>query len=107
MRIEEKMVISLRFVMRNEAGDVMEDILDCEPVQYLHGSGSILPPLEKGIEGLKEGDNKHLEFTIEGGGSYSMNVVIDNIRPATAEELETGKPQEKVPDGACGPGCCC
>lgn len=108
MKIEEKMVVSLRFVMRNGAGEVIEDTMDRGPVQYLHGSGSILPPLEEGIEGLKEGDNKRLDFTIKGGGSYSMDVVIDNIRAGTAEELQIGKPLEKkAPGEACGPGCCC
>jgi FKBP-type peptidyl-prolyl cis-trans isomerase SlyD len=107
MKVETNMVVSLRFVMKNRAGEIMEDIMECEPVQYLHGSGSILPPLENGIEGLRENDTKHLDFTIEGGGIYSMDVVIDNIRPATAEELTTGKPMEKTPDAACGPGCCC
>lgn len=106
MRIEANMVVSLRFAMKNEAGDIMEDIMEREPVQYLHGAGSILPPLEKGIEGLNEGDKKHLDFTIGSGGIYSMDVVIDSIRPATAEELEAGKPKEKA-DETCGPGCCC
>lgn len=107
MKIEANMVVSLRFVMKNEAGETVEDIMQRPPVNYLHGSGNILPPLEKGVEGLTGGDSKHLEFTIENGESYSMDVVIDNIRLATPEELEAGKPQEKKTDPACGPGCCC
>ena len=101
------MVVNLRFVMKNEAGDMIEDTMNSDPVQYLHGSGSILPSLEKGIEGLHEGDIKHLDFTMEGGGYYSMDIFIDKIRPATPEELNIGKPQERVPGEACGPGCCC
>lgn len=101
------MVVALRFVMKNDAGEVMEDIMEQQPVEYLHGSGSILPSLEKGVEGLREGDNKHLDFIMGSGENYSMDVVIDKLRPATAEELLQGKPEEKQPDGACGPDCCC
>lgn len=101
------MVVALRFVMKNEAGEVMEDIMEQPAVEYLHGCGNILPSLENGIEGLGEGDNKHLDLIMGSGESYSIDVVIDRVRPATSTELAQGKPEERKPGGACGPGCCC
>lgn len=107
MKIETDKVVSLRFVMRNEAGEVMEDIMEQAPVQYLHGAGNILPSLENGVEGLQAGESKHLDLMMGSGESYSIDVVIDGIRSATPEELIEGKPEEKQPDGVCGQDCCC
>lgn len=96
--------------MKNERGEVLEDIMDRQPVDYLHGSGNILPLLEAGIEGLQAGDKKSLVFnddTSNAADSYFIDVVIDNVRKATPFELQQGKPEPKPSDETCGPGCCC
>lgn len=109
MKIETNKVVSLRFVMKNKDGDVIEDIMNQPPVDYLHGSGNILPALEAAVEGLKVGDKKLIVFKNgEGSGeNYQMDVVIDSIRLATPGELNSGKPETTQKDGACGPDCCC
>lgn len=55
MKIENNKVVSLHYVMKNEAGDVLQDNLEYMPDQYLHGHGNILPELERLLEGLLEG----------------------------------------------------
>ncbi|MDB5087439.1 MAG: FKBP-type peptidylprolyl isomerase [Mucilaginibacter sp.] len=108
MNIEANRVVSLRFVMKNNNGDVIEDIMNQAPVDYLHGSGNISPALEAAVEGLKVGDKKLIVFkkAESSGENYQMNVVVDNIRLATPSELKSGKP-EPPKDETCGPGCCC
>jgi FKBP-type peptidyl-prolyl cis-trans isomerase SlyD len=109
MNIEANTVVSLRFIMKNNKGDVIEDIMNQPPIDYLHGSGHILPALEAAVEGLKVGDKKLIVFKNgeSSGENYQMDVVIDSIRLATPGELKSGKPETKPKDEACGPGCCC
>jgi FKBP-type peptidyl-prolyl cis-trans isomerase SlyD len=109
MNIEANRVVSLRFVMKNNDGDIIEDIMNQAPVDYLHGSGNILPGIEAAVEGLKVGDKKLIVFkkAESSGENYQMDVVIDNIRTATPSELKSGKPEPMPKDEACGPGCCC
>lgn len=109
MTIEANRVVSLRFVMKNNDGDVIEDIMNQPPVDYLHGSGNILPALEAAVEGLKVGDKKLIVFKNDesSGENYQIDVVIDNVRAATPGELNSGKAEIASKDEACGPGCCC
>ena len=109
MQIEEKTVVALRYVMKNDRGEVLEDILNGSPVRYLHGSGNILPQLEAKLAGLEAGSRKSLSFREPGsttsvGETFYFDVVIDEVRTATEEELQMGKP---VLISDCGPDCCC
>lgn len=106
MKIETGKVVSLRFVMKNAMGDVIEDIMDQAPVEYLHGAGNILPTLEVGVEGLQAGDTKRVAFKNDGSDEeFQIDLIIDAIRLASPEEIKTGKPKRK-PE-ICGPDCCC
>lgn len=107
MNVTTNTVVSLRFVMKNQNGDIMENTMDQPPVEYLHGAGNILPALELGVEGLQAGDKRSIVFKMDAvSDDYQIDMVIDAIRPATLAELKAGKPEQK-PTGACGPGCCC
>jgi FKBP-type peptidyl-prolyl cis-trans isomerase SlyD len=106
MKVEAGKVVSLRFIMKNAAGDVIEDIVSQAPVEYLHGSGNILPSLEAGVEGLRAGDTKRFAFKNDGSGDeFQIDLVVDAIRPAIAEEIKGGRPEKKAE--ICWPGCCC
>jgi len=109
MEVATNTVVSIRYVMKNSGGEILEDIMDKEPVEYLHGSGNILPGLEKGLEGLPAGFTKIIRFKIDENSdeNYQLNVKIDNIRAATPAEIEMGKPEPKQSNNSCGPGCCC
>lgn len=68
MKIENNKVVSLHYVLKNEAGDVLQDNLEYLPEQYLHGHGNILPALEQLLEGLEEG--QEIEVTIPPEHAY-------------------------------------
>ena len=104
MEIAEKTVVSLRYIMKNQDGVELENTFSGSAVQYLHGSGKILPQLETLLTGLKTGDKK--EITIEIPDTFHFAVRIDDIRMATPEEIQAGNPIA-ITDNACGPGCCC
>jgi FKBP-type peptidyl-prolyl cis-trans isomerase (trigger factor) len=110
MLVEANKIVSLRFTLKNKQGEILDDIMTEDPIEYLHGSGNILPALEAGIEGLRTGDRKSITFsddTSPAGESYCVDVIVDDIREATSVELQQGKPELKQSDKPCGPGCCC
>lgn len=111
MQVGSNTVVSLRYRMKNSTGDVLEDILPGKPVEYLHGSGVILPALEAKLVGLKAGDEKRIcishETSFQLDTSFYFDVVIDEVRPATEEELKNGKPAKAQLEEDCGPGCIC
>ena len=101
MIISENKVVSLRYIMTNSAGEVIEDVMDRSPIQYIHGTGKIIPALEAAIEGMTAGQKKSFSISDPGlSENLHFDLVIDEVREATPEEIQNGNP-------ACGPGCCC
>ena len=104
MFIQKDTVVSLRYVMKANSGEIIEDIMNNKPIEYLHGGGNILPSLESVLEGLAVGTQK--TFTVHDDQltyPLHLDVVIDEIREATTEEIKSGKAGKEE----CGPGCCC
>lgn len=102
-------VVLLRYCMKNKEGEILENILCNAPVSYLHGSGNILPALEASLEGLKAGEKKSvvvLKDEVSGlNEEFYFDVIIDEVRSATGEEIKNKKPVEQTKN-ECGPGCC-
>ena len=95
-------VVSFRYVMKNDAGEEIENTMTGPAVQYVHGSGKILRQLEVMLEGLQTGDKR--SFTVELPGTFHFAIEIDQVRMATPEEIEAGVPAMA---SDCGPGCLC
>ena len=108
MQVTNNTIVSLRYVMKNDAGEIMEDNTNNPAYNYLHGSGNLMPALEEAMTGLTTGDAK--TFSVADkllNGIFHFDVIIDNVRPATAEEIATGFPAKKITMENCGPDCCC
>ena len=87
------MVVVLRYIMRNGKGDVLEDIMQLSPVNYLHGSDGILILLQEQLQGLKAGNKKKVflsKQSSEADDDFIFDVVIDDVRKATVEEIILG-----------------
>ena len=56
MKIAAKKVVELAYVLKNDAGEVLDQSEKGEPLRYIHGEGQIVPGLEKALEGKKKGD---------------------------------------------------
>lgn len=104
-------VVSIHYKMRNSHGEIMEDRMHGEPVSFVQGGGSILPALEAELAGLKAGDEKRIlvsQAAYPGLGSdLDIEVKVAAVRPATAAELQSGRPSETAAEEQCGPGCNC
>ena len=80
--------------MRNAKGDVLENTMQSSPVNYLHGSTSILLLLQNQLKGLKAGDKKEVYLWKENGADddFVFTVIIDDVRDASPEEKQLGYP---------------
>lgn len=48
-------------------GAVIDSSQGRSPLTYIHGTGQLVPGLEQGLEGLNEGDRRHVTVTPERG----------------------------------------
>src|SRR4051812_12512537 len=95
MLIGKNCVVSIRYIMKNGKGEVLENTMNNDPVSYLHGSNCVLAMLQDQLTGLKAGDNKRVylaaapELTNE---VFIFEVIIDEVRVALKEEVLLGYP---------------
>ena len=67
MQVQNNSVVSIRYVMKNGRGDVLENTMNNDPVSYLHGSAGIQPLLQEQLKGLKKGDKKTVHLPAASG----------------------------------------
>ena len=103
MLVQKNTVVSLRYIMKDNVGEIIEDNMHGAPIEYLHGSGNILPSLETSLYGLESGAEK--SFTVHDpqlNKPLYFEICIDNIRMATEDEIAKRRVLKN-----CGPDCCC
>jgi FKBP-type peptidyl-prolyl cis-trans isomerase SlyD len=104
MKIASGLLVKLEYELAIEGGDVLESSEKMGPLQYEHGSGKMLPGLEKRLEGLSEGDEK--EGVIPADEAYGAadqglpTTMIDRAEFPKEVKLEEGTRFEaKGPEG--------
>jgi FKBP-type peptidyl-prolyl cis-trans isomerase 2 len=94
-RVIKDRIVSIRYIMKDAEGGILEDTMNATPVSYLHGAAGIHPLLQAQLEGLKAGDKKKVYLLKESGltpGDISFEVIIDEVRLAMEEEILLGYP---------------
>lgn len=107
LRVGPKRIISIRYTMRNIAGDILVNTFSGEPVKFLFGSGEIIPELEEPLQGLKTGENKTFTLSPKGAASlheaYHFHVKVEGIEWAPDKRVAV----ETIAKGDCGADCDC
>ena len=109
MHIAKNSVVSIRYIMKNSKEEVLENTMNNDPVNYLHGSTGILPLLQAQLEGLKAGDKKVVRLAATSGltnEDFIFEVIIDEVRAALQEEILLGYPV-KLNVSKCEADCDC
>jgi FKBP-type peptidyl-prolyl cis-trans isomerase SlyD len=76
MTIAQDQVVSIKYTLRNDAGDVLDSSSGGEPLTYLHGHGNLIPGLERELTGKKPGDKLQVKIAAaEGYGEYDEDLV--------------------------------
>jgi len=68
MQIAEKTVVTIHYTLTNVEGKVLDSSVGEEPLSYLHGTGMIVPGLEKALLGKNEGEQ--VKVTIPAAEAY-------------------------------------
>jgi FKBP-type peptidyl-prolyl cis-trans isomerase SlyD len=68
MLIGSKKAVTIEYTLKDDAGEVLDTSEGRKPLTYLHGTGSLIPGLEKALEGKTAGDS--LEVTVGADEAY-------------------------------------
>jgi FKBP-type peptidyl-prolyl cis-trans isomerase SlyD len=92
LAIQEGSFVSIEYTLTDETGKVVDSTVGKEPLTYLHGSGQIVPGLEKELTGLKVGDQKKIVVKPEDGYRPNPNAFQEIPKdkfPAEAHKVGT------------------
>ena len=92
MQIENNRVVFIRYLMKNQAGEILEDTLSRDPIGFLQGSATIHSDLQKQLNGYKVGDKPRVSLTLSAHEDFVFDVIIDAVREATEAEIMLGYP---------------
>lgn len=109
MKIEKDTVVAFRYLMKNGEGELLEDRMGKEPVNFLYGSNAIQPILQQQMEGLTAGEQKIIYLNRCSGlttDDFVFDVIIDDVRTAMEEEIMLGYPV-KITTEKCDDDCGC
>jgi len=65
--IKKDMVVSIKYRLTNNSGEVLDEADSSDPFSYLHGHQQVIPGMENGLAGLKKGDKTKLTITPDEG----------------------------------------
>lgn len=60
LMVTDGMVVSLDYTLRLQDGQIVDSSSGKEPLEYLHGTGQIIPGLEDGLDGMVIGEERQL-----------------------------------------------
>jgi FKBP-type peptidyl-prolyl cis-trans isomerase SlyD len=86
--VKDGSVVSLEYTLLGEDGKTIESNKGKEPLKYVQGSHQIVPGLEKGLEGMKAGEEKRVKVKPEEG--------YGPVDPKGFQEF----PKDKIPSEA-------
>jgi FKBP-type peptidyl-prolyl cis-trans isomerase SlyD len=104
MQISDKHVVSMNYTLKDDQGVVLDTSENRDPLQFIVGSGMIIPGLEKELHGKEKGDT--LSVTVEpkdGYGEYDETQMVTVTKGQFQEglDIKTGmQVQAQSPDGA-------
>jgi FKBP-type peptidyl-prolyl cis-trans isomerase 2 len=88
MTVADGRKVTLEYTLALPDRTVIESNVGREPVTYIHGNHQIIRGLEKGLIGMKPGDNKHI--TVEPEEAYGQY----------DEKKKVAVPKDKIPPEA-------
>lgn len=67
MHISESRVVVMHYTLTNAKGEVLDSSRGHEPLAYLHGTGNIIPGLERALEGKQAGEKLQVSISPKDG----------------------------------------
>ncbi|WP_290651977.1 peptidylprolyl isomerase [Aquisalimonas sp.] len=93
MQIAKDKVVAIDYTLKDEEGSVLDTSEGKEPLAYLHGSGNIIPGLEKALEGKNLGEEVSVHIPPEeayGERRDDLTQVVPRSLFQGVDELQVG-----------------
>jgi FKBP-type peptidyl-prolyl cis-trans isomerase SlyD len=93
MQIGTNSVVSIHYTLRDETGEVLDASEGREPLDYMHGSGQIIPGLENALEGKSKGEELAVVIEPENGYGTRDESLVHEVPKSEFEvpdEIEVG-----------------
>jgi FKBP-type peptidyl-prolyl cis-trans isomerase SlyD len=103
MKVEKNRVVAIDYTLTDDNNRIIDSSAGLEPLEYLHGHGSIVPGLERALEGREAGDK--FTVTVSAGDAYGerdekLIMSVPLSRFDAAEPVEKGMQFEaQTPEG--------
>src|ERR1035437_8778941 len=92
MQVAKHAVVLIDYTLTGPDGRVIDSSKGKEPLPYLHGTGGLIPGLERALEGKSAGDS--LKVTVAPEDAYGVR--DDKLVQAVPRSAFQGVPQRKV-----------
>lgn len=77
--ITKNAVVTLRYVLQDPDGQVIDSSAESGALTYLHGTGAIVPGLEDGLEGRAKGEKLHIAVPPERAYGFHDPERVDTL----------------------------
>jgi FKBP-type peptidyl-prolyl cis-trans isomerase SlyD len=96
MQIAAQKAVTIGYTLKDDAGKVLDSSEGGEPLTYLHGTGDIVPGLEKALEGKQVGDAISVSLSPEEAYGHRDERQVRNIplRKLPKGKVEAGMQYE-------------
>lgn len=79
MQISKHKVATIHYTLTNNEGKVLDSSQGREPLHYIQGIGNLIPGMEEGLEGKKQGDKFNLKVSPEKGYGIKDEKMIQRV----------------------------
>jgi FKBP-type peptidyl-prolyl cis-trans isomerase SlyD len=79
MKVKRNCVVAIQYILKDDAGTVIDSSEGREPLQYLHGNDNLIPGLEKALEGLEAGKQIHVTIPPEEGYGLRNPAMVQEV----------------------------
>lgn len=103
MQIAKDTAVWLQYKLRNDAGEVLDESEESDPLIYIHGQGDIVPGLEKALVGKSAGAKFNVSVPADEGYGERSEEKVQNVPRSAFDDdadIEPGMQfQAQGPDG--------
>jgi len=92
MQIAKHKVASIHYTLTDNDGKILDSSAGREPLHYIQGIGNLIPGMEEGLEGKKQGEKVNLKVSPQKGYGVKNNELIQKV-PRSAfgdQKIEKG-----------------
>ncbi len=92
MQITKNRVASIHYTLTDNHGKILDSSAGREPLNYIQGIGNLIPGMEEGLEGKKQGDKVTLKVSPEKGYGVKQEAMVQRVPRSAFEnqKIEVG-----------------